>query len=136
MSIACHGRSIDAKSEITYLGLTLDQTLSGSSIVGRIVSKCSSKLAFLYRQAGVLDFETRRLLTAAFTQCHFDYACAAWYSNLSIKLQSKLQIMQNKIIRYLHHAPPRTHLSLSHFKSAKMLPVEIIVKQIKLNHMI
>ena len=42
--------------------------------------------------------------------------------------------MQNKIIRYLHHAPSRTHLSLSHFKSAKMLPVEIRVKQIKLNH--
>ena len=71
MNISCNGRVIETKSEITYLGLILDQSLTGKSIVSRIVSKCSGRLAFLYRKSEMLDLESKRLLIFAFTQCHF-----------------------------------------------------------------
>ena len=32
-------------------------------------------------------------------QPHFDYACSAWYPNLSKKLKNRIQTLQNKCIR-------------------------------------
>ena len=43
--------------------------------------------------------------------------------------------MQNKIIRYLLNASPRTHIGCDQFKIVGMLPVEYRVVQMKLNHM-
>ena len=42
----------------------------------------------------------RRLLCNALIQPHFDYACSAWYPNLSKKLKNRIQTLQNKYIRF------------------------------------
>ena len=42
--------------------------------------------------------------------CYFDYACCSWYSALSQKNKNKLQIMQNKIVRFILGMGPRTHI--------------------------
>ena len=36
----------------------------------------------------------------AIIQPHFDYACSAWYPNLTQKLKKKLQVTQNKCIHF------------------------------------
>jgi len=51
------------------------------------------------------------MLALALVQCHFDYACSSWYSSLTKKTQSKLQVSQNKLIRIILKLPVRTHLS-------------------------
>lgn len=46
--------------------------------------------------------------------------------------------MQNKVIRFLMNAPPRTRIGYEpydQFKSVGMLPVKYRVVQLKLNHM-
>ena len=49
------------------------------------------------------------MLYNALIQPHFDYACPDWYPNLTEKTKKKMQIMQNKCIRFylrldkMHH---------------------------------
>ena len=50
----------------------------------------------LYRRNRFLTLEPRQLLCNAI-QPYFDYACSAWYTNLTQKLE-KLQIMLSKCI--------------------------------------
>ena len=75
-----------------------------------------------------------KLLSAALVQCHFDYACSSWYSGLTKKTKSKLQVCQNKLIRTVLKLPPHTHLDYSHFNLLNWLPVDKHVTQLKLSH--
>ena len=120
---------------LAHLGVELDQSLSGSQIADKIISSSNAKLKFLYRQTRHFDTDTKKLLTSALIQCHFDYASSSWYSGLTKKYKNRLQTTQNKIVRFLLNVPPRTHIGYSEFAQVKMLPVELRVKQLKLNHM-
>ena len=51
--------NIESKSNVTYLGVTLDQFLSGEIIASNILYKSSNKLKFLYRNAGKFNLETK-----------------------------------------------------------------------------
>ena len=55
LHITCNGNDIESGAKVTYLGVTLDQNLSGSSMITKIVSKCNNKIKFLYRNAKNLD---------------------------------------------------------------------------------
>ena len=83
---------------VTYLGCLLDETLSGESMALKVI--INSKVRFLYRKNRFLSPPLRRLLCNSLIQPHFDYACSAWYPNLNKRLKSKLQILQNKCIRF------------------------------------
>ena len=51
----------------------------------------------------------------------------------SRKYKARLQCTQNKVIRFLRNAPARTHIGANEFRKVGMLPVELRVKQLKLN---
>ena len=116
-----------------YCDMALDQTLSGETTANSVISKCNSRLKFLYHKDNYFDFTSIRNLTMAPIQCHFDYACSAWYGGLKLKLKQRLQICQNKMIRYvlgLHH------IGYNEFKIVNGLPVEKRVPQLNVNHML
>ena len=71
-----------------------------------------------------MNYLSRRLLCNALIQPHFDYGCTSWYPLLSKALKTKLQIAQNKCIRFCLELPPRGHISPSHFRKINWLPVE------------
>ncbi len=50
-------------------------------------------------------------------------------------MKDRLQVSQNKIIRYMLHVPPRTHIGVNEFKRVNLLPVHYRVEQLKLGHM-
>ena len=135
LKIQCNGTSIESRTNVSYLGVTLDQALTGDTIVNKVITKCSNKIKFLYRNARQLDLKTKKLLVFALIQCHLDYACSSWYSGLTKKSKSRLQVIQNKIIRFLLNLPNQSHIRDSEFSQVEMLPVEYRVNQIKLNHM-
>ena len=54
---------------------------------------------------------------------HFDYACTARYPNLSKKLKDKLQVTQNKCIRFCLKLQSRKHISNEHFHKLNWLPI-------------
>ena len=85
--------------------------------------KINNKLKFVYRKNRFLTPTLRQLLCNALIQPHFDYACSAWYSNLTKKLKKRIQISQNKCIRFFLQLDKMTHVSHKEFKTLKWLPV-------------
>ena len=135
LHITCNGQDIEMKEEVEYLGVVLDQALKCSCIIDKIVSKSINKLTFLYRNTKGFNWQIKRMIVLAMVQCHYDYACAMWFSRISISAKKRLQIVQNKVIRFVLGIPPRTHLGCSEFSRVNILPVKYRADQIKLNHM-
>ena len=54
-SVSCNSHDITRSNKVKYLGLVIDNTLSGESIVQNIISKVNGKLKFLYRHNNCLD---------------------------------------------------------------------------------
>ena len=46
-----------------------------------------------------------------FKQPHLDYACSAWYPNISKKLQNRIQASQNKCICFCLQLDKMSHIS-------------------------
>ena len=62
--------------------------------------------------------------------CHMNYACSSWYHGLQKNLKHKLQILQNKTIRFVLDLTPRSHIGYSEFNRVNWLPVRFRVQQI------
>ena len=135
LKVECAGNALANQTSVKYLGVDLDESLSGEIIVNKAIGKINNKLKFLYRNTKSLNVDVKKLLVSALIQCHFDYASSSWYSGLTQKHKSKLQVTQNKVIRYLLNLGPRTHLGPNEFNKVNMVPVELRVEQLKLNHM-
>ena len=116
-------------SKVTYLGCVLDECLTGESMAMQVCTKVTSKLKFLYRKNRFLSKDLRRLLCNALIQPHFDYACAAWYPNLNKKYKNKLQVLQNKCIRFCLQLDNKEHIGTEHFDKINWLPIDRRFKQ-------
>ena len=104
-------------------------------MISKIISKCNSNIKFLCRNAANnLDKQTKMLLTSTLIQCHFDYGSSMWYTGTTCRMKKKLQVTQNKVIRFILGLPSRSHIGATEFSSACMLPVRLRVAQLKLNH--
>ena len=99
-----------------------------------VIQKANTRLKFLYRKRKFLNLSTIKLLVMSLIQCVFDYACLFWYLGLSKVLKNKLQVTQNKVIRFVLNMDSRTHVGSDVFKSLGWLPVSKRVNQIILNH--
>jgi len=117
-------------SKVSYLGCILDENLNGESMALHVIKKINMRLMFLYRKNKFLTPQLRRMLCNALIQPHFDYACTAWYPNLNLNFLKKLQIMQNKCIRFCLQLDNRSHIGETQFKNINWLPVNDRVKQI------
>ena len=117
-----------------YLGLQIDNDLAGNSIVDEIVKKVNSRLRFLYRYKDLLNFESRKTLCSALIQCHFDYSCSSWYPGINKGLQNKLQVAQNRTVRFILKLDNRSHIGNTELEKAGFLKVPDRVKQLKLGH--
>ena len=135
VTIKCQEHSIKPSEEVKYLGLKINNTLSGEATVSDIVKKTTSRLKFLYRNAKFLDFHARKLLVSTLIQCHFDYAISAWFMGLSKCLRKKLQISQNKLVRFVLDLGPRAHVGQCELDRIGYLNTEDRAKQLMLNHM-
>ena len=135
LTIMCKGNQIEQKDHVNYLGLRLDNTLSGDNIAKDVIAKCNNRLKFLYRNGHSLNIHTKKLLCSALIQCHYDYACSSWYSSVSQTYKKKLQTHQNKMVRFILDKNSRSHIGCHEFGRLKWLNVEKRVIQLKLNNM-
>ena len=55
LSVSCDGNLIKSSNSVKYLGIVLDDTLSGNSIARDILKKAGARLKFLYRQSHMLE---------------------------------------------------------------------------------
>ncbi len=57
-------------------------------------------------------------LCQSLVQSHLEYGISLWYAAMPQKAKNKLQILQNKIIRFMLDRP-RTHITEEHMKRTK-----------------
>ena len=119
---------IKQHSKVKYLGCLLDETMSGEAMALNVVNKINNKLKFLYRK-NIFLTALRRLLYNALIQPHFDYACSAWYPNLTKKLKHRIQTTQNKCVRFCLQLDKLKHISHEEFERLNWLPVTYRFKQ-------
>ena len=108
---------------MNYLECVLNEAVLGETMVFGVIEKINSRLKFLYWKSWFLDVPLRRLLCNALIQPHFDYAFTVWYPDLSKKLKDKLQVTQNKCIRFCLKLQSREHISNEHFHKLNWLPI-------------
>ena len=118
-----HDVTLKQFSTVEYLGCLLDDTLSGQEMALKVLKKVNGRLRFLYRQGKYLNPRLRRMLCNALIQPHFDYACSAWYPNLTKGIKNKLQIAQNKCIRFCLFLGNREGIRYKHLRKINWLPV-------------
>ena len=70
-----------------------------------------------------MHFGLRRLLCNALIQPLFDYACTAWFPNLSKKLRLRLQATQNKCIRFCLQLDKMSRICVNEFLELNWLNV-------------
>ncbi len=120
-----HGNiKIKQHPQVTYLGCVLDSSLTGESMALHALKKVNAKLKFLYRKRSFLSTCLRRLLCNALIQPHFDFACLAWYPCLNKKFKKKMQVAQNKCIRYCLNLGNRAHIGTKEFEKLNWLPTK------------
>ena len=124
LDIRCGDIKIKQYNQVSYLGCILDSRLSGESMATQALGKINGRLKFLYRKQKFLTKDLKRLLCNALIQPHFDFACLAWYPNLNKKLKKKVQVSQNKCIRFCLNLENRAHIGANEFKSINWLPTK------------
>lgn len=132
-SITCNGHTITSQSNIKYLGSQIDSNLSGETIATHLIKKANGKMKFLYRYSNFLDKSTRKILCSSLIQSSLDYASMSWYHGLTSKLKQKLQVVQNKMVRYILQADNRTHIGQAELQAVGFLNIKDRVTQLGLN---
>ena len=115
LQILYKGTNIEGKEVVKYLGAVLEQCLSGESMVKSIIQKANARLKFFIQKTEIFDLHSKKLLVMSLIQCHFDYACSFWYPGLSQLLRNRLQVTQNKMIRFVLKLDPRSHIGSDKF---------------------
>ena len=132
--VTCFGTLVRRVSSVKYLGVMLDENLSGESHVSAIIKKVSSRLSFLYRNSRLLDFQSKRTLCSALVQPFFDNSCSSWYSGVNTNLKNRLDVLQRKMVRYILNMDFCSHVDSSHFQKLGWLKIEDRVRYFKLVH--
>ena len=76
-----------------------------------------------------MSLQLRRLLCNALIQSYFNYACSAWYTNLSKNFKTKSQTLQNKCLRFCLQLDNRAHVGITEFKKINWLQVDYRFRQ-------
>ena len=71
IQVRCAGTILASQTHVKYLGIDLDQSLTGERVADKIICKSNAKLKFVYRHTTHIKMKTKKLLTTALIQCHF-----------------------------------------------------------------
>ena len=134
-SVLCEGTVVERVFQVKYLGVFLDCYLSGSPHINSLLRSCMARLAFLYRNSSLLNFQSRKALCSSLIQPYIDYCSTSWYEGLSVSLKAKLDVLQRKMIRFIYQLDYRHHVGLPELQSLSWLSIPDRVKYFKLVHL-
>ena len=104
-------------------------------VVNNFLSKVNNRLKFIYRHSSSLSSNARKKnLCSALILCHFGYSCTSWYAGPTKCLKKRLQIAQNKVIRFFNSLGPRSRVTAVTIGESNLLNIDTRVMQLRLNH--
>ena len=134
-SVTCDGETVTRVTSVEYLGVTLDQFLNFDEYVNSLCDKADGKLSFLHRYSSVLDFKTRKLLCESLIFSCLTYCASSWYPGIGKGLQTRLDIIQRKMVRYIKGWHPRSHVDVQEISEVGWLTFPKRVSYFKLCHL-
>ena len=131
--VSCDGMAVNQVSTVKYLGVTLDQHFKFTEHVTNVIKRCAGRLNFLYRNSSVLNYNSRRILCNSLIQPYLEYCCSTWYSSISQNLRGRLDVIQRRMVRFIHSKDPYYHVSFHDLRGLSWLSIPDRVKFFKLN---
>ena len=119
--ITCNGDVVSQVTSVKYLGVKLDQHFKFSDHINEVVKKCVGRISFLFRHSSSLDFECRKILCVSLVQPYLDYCCSTWYSSISQRLRSKLEVVQRRMVKFVNSQDVYYHVDLGDFRNLSWL---------------
>ena len=100
---------ISQNDHLSYLGVHIDSSINFNTHIDMLVKKVNKAIGALKYCSAFVNVETRKTLYNSLVLPHFDY-CATIWSNVSSRHIIRLQRLQNRAMRYILKAPPRSHI--------------------------
>ena len=120
--------TISTSSPVKYLGITLDNTLSGDSIASNVIKKANGRLKFLYMHSNCLNFKLRKTLTSALIIMYVHLGTQPCLK--STKTSFKSFKTKSLFVLLIMGARPRTHIDQNELGNVDMLSSQDRVVQL------
>ena len=133
--VQCDGTPVDRMFHVKYLGVLLDANINGSTHAGNLMKVCAGRLAFLYRQSYLLDRKCRQTLCSTLIQPYIDYCCSSWYGGLTVALKERLNVLQRKMIRFIHGMEYRAHVDGKNLRDLSWLSIPDRERFFRMSHL-
>ena len=122
ISLIYDGETIERVDNFKYLGIVFDSHMTWSHHIDLIASNVSKRCGVIRRVKYYLPNYILKKLADSLVMPHFDYCSHVW-SNCSLTLSSKLQILLNNLARIILSADIRTNID-SMMSSLKWLKLD------------
>lgn len=130
--VTCDGMAVNRVASVKYLGVKLDENLSFKAHATEVINKCAGRIAFLYRNSSVLDFNSRKILCNSLVQPYLDYCSSTWYSSITQCLKNRLDVLQRRMVRFIHSKESHFHVGSNDLRHLGWLTIPDRVKFFKL----
>ena len=107
IKVTLRNEAIVRSTKVKYLGVWIDNELKWSEHIAVVRRRCLLGLSKLRRLRDVLPVNIKKSVYNALIMPHLDY-CSVLWQECSVKLQQKLQQVQNYGMRLILSQPPRT----------------------------
>ena len=132
--VTCEGSLVNRVTNVTYLGVKLDEHMDGRDHAASLIKKCAGRIAFLFRNSRLLNFHNRKTLCSALVQPYLDYCSSSWYSGLSKQLRDRLDVIQRRMVRFINGFHHMHHVDSSDLQRLSWLNVPDRVRFFKVVH--
>ena len=123
---------ISRETEVKNLGVILDETLSFSKHVTKIISNAIGRLKQAYRHKNFLTQEVRLIIVEYYVLAKINY-CDILFQNLTVDLKNKLAKFQNCRVKFVFGLRKYDRVS-DYYKIHKILRMEERRKLYTLTH--
>jgi hypothetical protein len=115
-------KPVERKTTVKNIGVLMDETLTWTRQVNKMISTAYYKLKYSYRFKNFLSQKSKITISEGYILSHFNY----WdliYKNITEFLKQKIQKTQNTCIRFIFDLRKYDHISSS-FTELKTLNME------------
>ncbi len=108
--------------------------MSGESAWKAVISKCDSRLKFLYRQAGCYQRQQRRTFAWHQHSVTLTTLYPPGILAMSQTAKKKLQVVQNKLMRFMLNLGPSDHVGIEKLNKLGLLNVDGRAEQLRIHN--
>ena len=131
-NVSCDGMAVNRVTSVKYLGVKLDEHLSFKAHANDVINRCAGRISFLYRNAALLNFNSRKILCTSLIQPYLDYCSSTWYSSLTLCLRNRLDVLQRRMVRFILSKEARDHVGSGELRHLSWLSIPDRVRYFKL----